>query len=167
MPTCPFCGSTIEKGEHLYYCIFCDMELMANQIQYDGSRRQISFEEPASLKEAELSTKELIEKDSYYLTCLLRLVRQERARIYNYLRIFKKANEQQGDFLNQAADTGSHYEYWTRKAWVLENILRERSGFFPAKISDKFLAELLEQIKSVNAKPMEIMNSRKKQHGFN
>lgn len=56
MPTCMFCGSKVEKRDQMYYCLFCNMELMADQVQNNGSRRQILLEDPSSLEDAELST---------------------------------------------------------------------------------------------------------------
>lgn len=162
MPTCMFCGSKVEKRDQMYYCLFCNMELLAGQVQHNGSRRQILLEEPISLEDAELSTGELMKKDSYYLTCLLRMVRKERSRIYHYLHIFKKANEQQGSFFDQEADTGSRYEYWTRKGWVLENILRERCRFFPEKIYDSYIQMMTQNVRRSNAKLMQVKGRKSK-----
>lgn len=161
MPTCSFCGSTLEVKDTSYYCCFCDLELVSDQIQKNGLRRQVSLEQAASLGEANQSTKELIQKDSYYLTCLLRLVRQERTRIYNYLRIFNRANKQQADFVDQAQDMGERYEYWTRKMWVIENILRDRAGCFPERITDNYLRDMAENIEKSNCKPMHFVSRKK------
>lgn len=156
MPTCMFCGSKVVKRDQIYYCLFCNMELIAGQVQHNGSRRQISFEEPTSLKDAELFTGELMKKDSYYLTCLLRMIRKERSKIYHYVHIFKKANEQQGSFVDQEADAGSRYEYWTRKGWIIENILRERCGFFPEKIYNSYVQMMAQNARRSNAKLMQV-----------
>ncbi|MEK5645909.1 MULTISPECIES: hypothetical protein [Paenibacillus] len=159
MQTCPFCGSVIEEKEHAYYCSFCDMGLVASQIQQNGFRKKVFYEVPVFLEAAKLSTRDLLEKDSYFLTCLLREVRQERSRSYQYyLRFFKKANEEQGDFLDDAKHAGGQYEYWTRKAWILENILRERFGSFPERISDAYLQTMARNIDKFNEKPMRIMS---------
>ncbi|WP_179281131.1 hypothetical protein [Paenibacillus sp. XY044] len=36
--------------------------------------------------------------------------------------------------------TGEAYENWTLKEWMLEIILREQTGDFPAKFTEQFLA---------------------------
>ncbi|MBB3127029.1 hypothetical protein FHS19_001683 [Paenibacillus rhizosphaerae] len=124
MPTCPFYGSNIEEREHRYHCRFCDLELLDNEIQQNGSRKQISLDEPTSLEAAELSTRDLLGKDSYFLTCLLQLVRQERTISYHdYLLFFKKARHQEGDSLDDDRNAGRRYEYWTRKPWILGSVV--------------------------------------------
>ncbi|WP_160037235.1 hypothetical protein [Paenibacillus sp. An7] len=39
-----------------------------------------------------------------------------------------------------------NYRYWTRKAWIIENILRDRAGYYPIKITDNMLNSIIEQM---------------------
>ena len=42
--------------------------------------------------------------------------------------------------------SSSLYDYWTRRQNVIENVLIDREGYFPARITDKLLREKLELI---------------------
>lgn len=135
--------------------------------QQDGCRKPVPEEDVYLLESwAEKQTSELMTYTTARLIYLLRYARKQRASSYNLVRVFKKAGNAAAAFTTDYEDviqaTGESYEYWTRKAWVMENILRERSGDFPAKITDKFLVEYRERIKAVNAKPMAISKSRRK-----
>lgn len=44
-------------------------------------------------------------------------------------------------------ESGREYEYLTRKVFVLENIIRERLGYVPRKITEAYLLSYLENIK--------------------
>ncbi|SDM16313.1 hypothetical protein SAMN05428961_110122 [Paenibacillus sp. OK060] len=97
------------------------------------------------------------EKDSYYLTVLLRLVRNERKRAYNLLRVVNKGAALQpgkSSFKSGQDEGARNYRYWTRKAWIIENILRDRGGYYPAKITDNMLNGIIEQVQQSNEKPM-------------
>ncbi|CAM4307587.1 hypothetical protein P4H94_23480 [Paenibacillus macerans] len=98
----------------------------------DGKRRDIPIEEVVFLAAAKQSTSELLKKDSYFLTVLLQLVRQERKLTYNLLRVINKGAALQPGFEEGQREVGKTYQYWTRKAWIIENILRDRVGYYPA-----------------------------------
>lgn len=49
------------------------------------------------------------------------------------LQLLNKASKTESTLQATADETGGEYEYYTRKAWVIENILLERQGFFPEK----------------------------------
>ncbi|GIP46282.1 hypothetical protein J45TS6_47410 [Paenibacillus sp. J45TS6] len=36
------------------------------------------------------------------------------------------------------------YRYWTRKAWIIENISRNRTSYHPIKIMDNLLNSIIE-----------------------
>lgn len=157
MQTCAYCGSGVEPVGNGLYCSFCDMEVYQDDVQTNGRRRPVQAEETVLLSFAERSTQEIMEKDSYYLILLLRLVRDERKRAYNLLRIVNKGAAVQPDTaaLQAGQDEGAkNYKYWTRKAWIIENILRDRAGYYPAKITDGLLSGILEQVQESNEKPM-------------
>lgn len=155
MQTCAYCGSGVEPVGNGLYCSFCDMEVYQDDVQENGMRRPVLAEDTVLLSAAERSTQEIMEKDSYYLTLLLRLVRNERKRTYNLLRVVNKGAALQPEKFKAGQDEGGkNYRYWTRKAWIIENILRDRSGYYPAKITDNMLNSIIEQVQQSNQKPM-------------
>lgn len=133
------------------------MSITTEDAQENGERKQIPFLlSNVTISDAEENTIQLMQRSTNDLIVMLRLVRQKRANFYNYLRVFKKANEEQSDFQEYAAISGKDYEYWTRKAWVLENILRDRTGVFPEKITDDYLLSLSVRADKINDKSMKI-----------
>jgi hypothetical protein len=158
MKTCGYCGSPVEHRASMYYCSFCDMELFREDVQEDGQRKPVSITAGATLAGAKRSTPELMELDSYYLTELLTLVRSQRKQVYNSLRIVNKGAALSPGFGQAQKQGGQNYDYWTRKAWTIENILRERSGFYPAKITDDYLSRMRKQIDKANETPMFIQS---------
>ncbi|WP_068505880.1 hypothetical protein [Paenibacillus kribbensis] len=133
------------------------MEISPEDVQQDGARKKVIFSvSDVSIDDARENTSRLIEWPTNQLIVLLRLVRQERTTRYNSLRIIKKGIEHNGDFQKYAEIAGEDYEYWTRKAWVLENIIRDRSGYFPEKITDDYICKVIAQIEKINQKPMRI-----------
>lgn len=155
MKTCVYCGSPVEPVGNMLFCSFCDMEVFRDDVQWNGNRRTLRAEETVLLSSAEQSTVELMEKDSYYLTVLLRRVRLERKRTYNLLRVINKGAALQFGFEKEQQASSKNYRYWTRKAWIIENILRDRAGHYPAKITDAMLKDILDQVKQSNEKPMQ------------
>lgn len=162
MKTCGYCGSAVERRANMYYCTFCDMELFLEDVQEDGQRKPISMTVGATLAGAERSTPELMELDSYYLTELLTLVRSQRKQVYNSLRIVNRGAALSPAFGQAQKQGGENYHYWTRKAWVIENILRERAGFYPAKITEDYLDRMRQQIDKGNETPMLIQSDSKR-----
>lgn len=155
MQTCGYCGSAVEPVGKGLYCLFCDMEVYRDEVQENGMRRPLRAEKVVFLSAAERPTQELMEKDSYYLTLLLKLVRNERKRTYNLLRVVNKGAElQPGKFKSGQNEGAKNYQYWTRKAWIIENILRDRAGYYPIKITDNMLNSIIEQMEESNQKPM-------------
>ncbi|ALP39412.1 hypothetical protein ASL14_26420 (plasmid) [Paenibacillus sp. IHB B 3084] len=150
MKTCGYCGSAVERKSNMYYCAFCDMELFREDVQEDGQRKPVSITAGATLAGAERSTSELMELDSYYLTELLTLVRSQRKQVYNSLRIVNKGAALSPGFGQAQQQGGANYEYWTRKVWVIENILRERAGYYPGKITENYLNRFREQVYKSN-----------------
>ncbi|MEK4114581.1 hypothetical protein MHH92_30535 [Paenibacillus sp. FSL M7-1414] len=152
--TCPYCGTELRSENQAYYCAFCEMAVSAEDVQQNGERRQIAFQtNNVSISDAEQNTCQLMQRSTNDLIVLLRLVRQKRTDFYNYMRVLNKA---EGDFQEHAELTAKDYEYWTRKAWVLENILRDRTGVFPERITDDYLSGLAVRADKINGKSMRI-----------
>ncbi|WP_342553235.1 hypothetical protein [Paenibacillus sp. FSL R7-0652] len=152
--TCPYCGSVLKSISYAYYCDFCEMDIPEEDTQENGQRKHIPFLlNNVAISNADENTIQLMQRPTNELIVLLRLVRQKATDFYNYLRVFNKA---EGEFKEHAELTGKDYEYWTRKAWVLENILRDRTGVYPDKITNDYLHKLVAKAEKINRKAMRI-----------
>ena len=155
MKTCPYCGVALEYDENHYFCTFCQMTVASADVQSNGRRKPLLADPFVCADYAELSTPELMEKSTYFLMILLRQVRQERKDKYNYVRLFNKVIDAgRNEYLEVAQESGKTYEWWTRKAWVIENILRDRMATFPVRVTDYYLSGLVDHIQTYNQKPM-------------
>ncbi|MDR6726102.1 hypothetical protein J2W91_004608 [Paenibacillus amylolyticus] len=158
--TCPYCGADLKSQYDAYYCNFCEMSIIAEEVQKNGQRKQIPFLlNSVTISDVDDNTMQLMQRSTNDLIVMLRLVRGKRTDFYNYLRILNKVEGD--DFQEQAKLTGKDYEYWTRKAWVIENILRDRTGFFPERITDEYLSELVVKADKINGKFMRIRTKKK------
>ncbi|WP_310143978.1 hypothetical protein [Paenibacillus amylolyticus] len=136
------------------------MSIIAEEVQKNGQRKQIPFLlNSVTISDVDDNTMQLMQRSTNDLIVMLRLVRGKRTDFYNYLRILNKVEGD--DFQEQAKLTGKDYEYWTRKAWVIENILRDRTGFFPERITDEYLSELVVKADKINGKFMRIRTKKK------
>ncbi|MBG9667189.1 hypothetical protein ABE21_15160, partial [Bacillus thuringiensis] len=86
---------------------------------------------------------------------ILKLMGMYREAYYG-LQLLNKASKTEKKLQVTANETGGDYEYYTRKAWVIENILLERQGFFPEKITARVLQYMEEQIQKSKKKTMKI-----------
>ena len=155
MQTCPYCGLALVFDADHYYCTFCQMTIASADVQQDGGRKPITADPFVCADYVELSTPELMEKSTTFLIYLLRLVRKERKNQYNYLRLFNKVMDTgSNEYLEAAQESGKTYEWWTRKAWVIENILRDRMATFPVRVTDYYLSGLIDHIQTYNQKSM-------------
>ncbi|MCQ6331374.1 hypothetical protein NPM18_30915, partial [Bacillus cereus] len=82
---------------------------------------------------------------------------------YYGLQLLNKASQTERTLQVTANETGGEYEYYTRKAWVIENILLERQGFFPEKVTARVLEYMGEQIRKSKKKTMRISKERRPQ----
>ncbi|BFH18215.1 hypothetical protein J6TS7_29610 [Paenibacillus dendritiformis] len=156
MKTCAYCGSEVHIHTEAY-CSFCEMILPLDLVQEDGYRKKLSSSHAlVSLGLADRTTPELMTLATFELLHLLKMLRQKRSDAFNLMRILKKANGQVDDFQNAASSSGKDYEWWTRKMWIVENILRDRMDHYPMRISDDYLMSLVKQIKQSNEKPMTV-----------
>lgn len=157
MNTCGFCGSEIDYA----FCNFCEMELDERYILEDGKRldQSKSFLGYPNRLEVYCSTKELMEKETLELLCLLREARKIRAEVYNLRKLRHEAEDEAGmtdDVKTLDTQTYSEYEISTRKVWVIENIIKDRLGYYPKRITDNFLGIYLKRIEESEEKQMKM-----------
>lgn len=136
------------------------MELSDKYILENGKRLNNSIEHYPEMPGIFKSTKELMQLETIELLCLLRHARNYRSEIYN-VRILthkgKKAAAGSTDMetMNEIdITTYSDYEDATRKVWVIENILKDRVGYYPKKVTENFLGKYLERIEESQTKKM-------------
>ncbi|MEK5109797.1 hypothetical protein MHI57_24335 [Cytobacillus sp. FSL K6-0129] len=155
MITCVYCATELSSK----YCPFCEMELKEYQISKNGNRMSNTIDSIPAEVEIFKDTKTLMEKETIELLFLLRYARKHRSDVYNLRINVHRATNQGNDM--QEYDTSSYndYEEATRKVWVIENIIKERIGYFPSKVTEKFIHIYLGRINQSNEKKMKIKES--------
>lgn len=158
MKTCPYCGSGVAAEAGKYYCGYCDMK--GNLPSEDGERRSRYQVKPMlSLSHDDLkkSTPELMNYHTADILHLLKVAREERRAFFKQVSVFKKAGQETEQFKEVEKQTGDDYEDLTRKTWVLENILKDRIGYIPERVTDQLLATVYGRVEQErNLKPMSI-----------
>lgn len=161
--TCPYCGSelTFKIQEKKYYCDFCAMNV--DQVQQNYERIHIRVRDFALEVYLDKSTPELMRYSTFELLNLLKYARSERTNTYRLLNTFYKGRiqEKTNDYKEFEEYSGKEYEKITRKMFVLENLIRERLGYVPARITSSYLEKYLAEIKKDKNGPMLIRRERK------
>jgi len=148
MITCSYCAKELElmqNGPYINhaYCDLCQVVLGPDS-EYgmyaeNGERAAKKRLPMVTVEWASKPLPELMKLHTVDLIHLLRLAREERASVYNLLRVFNRAiKEGENQFENIAEEQGRDYELATRLCWRIENVLIERIGYFPEKITDEF-----------------------------
>ena len=175
MITCSYCASelTLQENDHTF-CGFCNIELGATSefgmYSIDGVRiektQRLEF---VTSETARLSIHELNDLHPLDLILCLREARSERGQIYNLMRMFNKAdetvtsnNEELKQYQDMADETGGEYEFWTRKCWMIENLLTQRIGYFPDKVNEMAVAALESKNQRSLEKIMNISRGKRK-----
>ncbi|SMQ86877.1 hypothetical protein SAMN05444673_6947 [Bacillus sp. OV166] len=164
MKTCPYCGSKIEKINHeYYYCDFCCMQLDARIVKENHERLDVRFRDFAFASYIDKTTPEIMTLSTFELLYLLKMIRKERNDMYHHMHVFRRASEAGSNNYKEAEkDSGRDYLYFTKKTFVVENIIRTRLGYVPQRISESYLVKYLQNIKNdKKTGPMIIRTQRK------
>ncbi|WP_163531435.1 hypothetical protein [Halobacillus ihumii] len=154
MKTCAYCGSEIERN----YCFYCQMELESHYILENGKRLANNIQHLPSEQDIFLSTKDLKQRETIELLCLLKYARKHRTEVYNWRFLTNKAHEvEQVEEMKE--NSYKEYENATRKVWVIENILKERMGYYPKSITEEFINRYYHRIKQSEKKRMIMQKS--------
>lgn len=162
---CPYCATPIQvdkNGIVQEICEFCggcirEQQTGVLQLCQNGERFEFTkMQQQLFLEHIHQSVEELKQYHTYDLYLLLREVREARSQTYYGLQLLNKASKEEHTLQATADETGGEYEYYTRKVWVIENILLERQGFFPEKITARVLEYMGEQIRKSKKKMMKI-----------
>lgn len=116
-----------------------------HNVQKDGKREIIEYRERTSELDLDKSTPELMTLPTIELFYLLRLSRKIRKKKYDQLH--KARVESEGVNESQSVQiTMENYQFFTKKMYVLENILNKRLGYIPERIDNVFLKSYLEKV---------------------
>lgn len=169
---CPYCG-TEAKVNHTGVleeanCNFCGGILVDEDTGYPklctikGERFEFhKIKYNVFIDHVEQTVSILKTYHTFDLYLLLKEVRSMRSDTYYALQLFNKASQVENEYQEVAKNQGKDYEYWTRRKFVIENILIERQGYFPEKITDKVLGFMLDQIKKSMKRKMNISQTKR------
>ena len=162
MKTCPYCGSKVAPIDtYDYYCSFCSMKINYQDIQENGKRKNLLPTSQPSLSDLNKSTPELMCFSTVELLFLLKFARKERADIYKLRYTFIRAMKEGADEFTEAEEhTFSEYEKATRKCFVLENLIRERIGYYPATLTESYIQTLAGKMAESAKKDMVIQQPK-------
>lgn len=162
MITCKYCGSNLiyigEYKSQLYFaCDFCDMTFDKSEVCRDRKRMSSVPEYYTSYM---LPTKSLLERKTIELFHMLKECRKDWYDIFSLLKWILNVDPNEITD-NQELDEAykplyKEYISLTKQKFVIENVILEKAGFLPDKITDEFLGELVRQGRSSSEKPMYI-----------
>lgn len=156
MNTCPYCGSGVAAEDGIYFCGFCQMK--GFQPSEDGTRQSRYQLKPyISHDDLKKTTPELMTYHTVDLLKVLKMLREERRSYFHLVSVFKKAGNETEEHRQSEKDTGNDYEEMTRKTWVVENILKDRIGYIPQRVTNQLLETVMQRSEQErNMKPMTI-----------
>ncbi|MED1738150.1 hypothetical protein P4U97_01195 [Bacillus swezeyi] len=170
MKTCPYCGSKVEKLDHLrYYCEFCTMNIPSDLVKEDGVRISVIYKERASKKDLEKTTPELMLLPTVDLLFLLKEVRKVRTDTTNEIRKLKKEIQNVGSVSSSDREAyellNEDYIFFSKKMYVIENIIKTRLGYIPPRLDKPFFEKYLKNVKNKkkNFEPMNVYSKYENQ----
>ncbi|MFT3657311.1 MULTISPECIES: hypothetical protein [Bacillus] len=165
MKTCTYCGSPVVKEKNnQFYCTFCSMFI--RNVQEDGNRIQVSFNEDPSEDDLKKTTPEIMVMSTVDMLFLLKLARKIRSSKYQELSAANAAASNP-DTSNEVTLARKDYEYFTKKMYTLENIIMQRIGFIPDRLDKKFFSTYVDNVRNgkKNKEPMRVFHSDTVQWG--
>ena len=164
MKTCPYCGSHIERMDHQnYYCDFCCMNIDIRIVKENHERLDVRFRDFVLDAYIDKTTPEIMILSTFELLYLLKLIRKERNDTYHLMNVFHQAGKEGiTEYKEVEKETGRDYMYYTKKAFIVENLIRTRLGYVPERITESYLVKYLQNIKNdKKTGPMMIRTQRK------
>lgn len=163
MKTCKYCATELEyigrlENENQFFCTFCDLAFPEYETCLDRKRKKFK---PQYVDENNISltVKEMLEMDTINLFYALRATNKFWYSVKGGLEFFKKGIKLQKFSPAEAAafnEMKNEYNQITKQKFALENIILERTGFLPEKITDEFLLNLVNTGAQFDEKPMYI-----------
>jgi hypothetical protein len=124
------------------------MQLDERMVKENHERLDVRFRDYAMAYQIDMTTPEIMTLSTFELLNLLKLIRKERHDVYHYMYVFRRAGEESDDFKEAEKESGLEYLYFTKKAFVVENIIRTRLGYVPERITESYLVKYLQNIKN-------------------
>jgi hypothetical protein len=167
VPTCSYCGTELHATGISVVCSFCKArysDIKNASIDFQRSTKH-SIKGYVTSEDVERPVEELEEYHTLDLLLSLRFARAERSQAYYLVRLYNKALDEMpedAENINIVAEQAIEmYTNWTRRAWIIENILTDRMGYFPERISDEMLEKVKVNSEKAFSKPMKISKERK------
>lgn len=168
MPTCSYCGTELHATGKDVVCSFCNAnyeDIMFSSIDFQRTKKH-TINDYITSGDFEKPIQELEKFHTLDLLYGLRLTRAERSQAFYLVRLYNKASDEQlddpGDFVAMSKEAVEMYTYWTRRSWVLENILTDRMGYYPERISDEMIDKVKLNSEKALSKKMKISSERRK-----
>lgn len=163
MKTCKYCGSFLyfigefENTIH-FHCNYCDLTFNIEETCENKKRKNLVPEDYEI--NFYKTTKELLQLNTIKLFYLLKVCRAswyETLQRINFLTQEESLNSLTKEDIEQLIKPYYiEYEKITKQKFIIENILCEKAGFVPEKITDDFLSSIVEEGKKTVLKPMNI-----------
>ena len=160
MNTCKYCGQKLKsigvRGTVPFYeCSFCDLEFPVHETCVDRQRLSVI---PECLEHSNIyqTTQQFLQRDTITLYHVLKEIRSF---WFNLKTLLEKAKKQiNGDktLENAVEDMMTEYRVLTKKKFVVENIILERTGFVPEKLTEAFLDSVINQGLIASSKKMTV-----------
>ncbi|MEK5105022.1 hypothetical protein MKX83_24075 [Cytobacillus sp. FSL M8-0252] len=163
MITCKYCGQEVKfigESDNLCYfdCTFCELIFPLDETSVDR-KRKLSVPKYYDYTYY-VPTKHLLERDTITLYHLLKDVREswysikkalENLKLIEDENILSKPKDDEDDLIKQLK---REFIDLSKRRYIIENILLERTGYFPPKITQEFLNNIIEQGRIASNKPM-------------
>jgi hypothetical protein len=137
------------------------MKIEIRIVKENQERLEVRFRDFALDAYIDRTTPEIMTLSTFELLYLLKMIRKERNDMYHHMHVFRRASDAGSiDYKEAEKDSGRDYIYFTKKAFVVENIIRSRIGYVPARITENDLVKYLDNIKKGKKGPMMIRSKR-------
>ncbi len=163
MITCKYCGQELrfvgeKDNEHYFNCSFCEIIFPLSETSVDRKRK---MSVPEYYDESfYVPTKKLLERDTISLYHLLKDVRATWYSIKSLLEKLKAMDSENSLPKPSEVDDDTvknlkrEFIDLSKRKFAIENIILERTGYLPAKITEDFLSQIVEQGREASNKPM-------------
>lgn len=168
MVTCKYCGQELQflgarDNETYFNCTFCDLVFPLSETSVDRKRKK-SVPEYLESHSIYQSTSQFLERDTITLYHVLQEIRAfwysnkkllENLKVqYSENALPNPASSDDEDIDDLRKQLKHEFIILTKKKFVVENIILERTGFLPDKITDDFLGSIIDQGREASKKPM-------------
>lgn len=168
--TCSYCGTVLAAGPDKEtgkaFCGFCEMDVKpsVNGERIEQQKKLLisgDMKTDYGLYEAaQLPTRELKEYHTLSLLQVLKYMREERRSQFESMALWKKGASEDPGLKEMAREKAETYETITRKCYAVENLIKERMGYIPKKITNELLLSYQNRcLDPHNDKPMVVRRS--------